>query len=136
MKSIEARPGNQRPGKQGPGERGSGKQGPGKHKPGNTRPGAGLCLPVTHGCDLALNQAALSAVPAFHADRAAAPFHLVDRRGAELRAQCGQRPPRRIEHPHPALAVHQDGDIMAAVAAVTVGVIPGRRNIQDFSSLL
>ena len=79
--------------------------------------------------DIPLNQAPLSAAPAFHPNCAIAPFHFVNCGGAELRAQRRQRPAGGIEHAHSTLAIDQDGDI------VIVG-IAGHRDIQDVFCLL
>ncbi len=68
-------------------------------------------------------------IPAFHSNGGSAPFHLIDGGGAEFRAQSRQGPSRGIEHPHAALAVDQDGDILQ-------GAIAARRDIQDVTGLL
>ena len=78
--------------------------------------------------EIALNQAAFAAAPAFHPNRPSAPFHRIDGGGAKLRAQGGERPSLRIEHAHTALAVDHDGET-AAIA------ISFHRNVQDVFGL-
>ena len=76
-----------------------------------------------------LDQAALGPIPAFHAHCGSASFHLINSGRAEFRAQGWQGPSGRVEHPHAALAIDQDGHILQAAVAVDC-------DIQDVIGLL